>query len=641
MNKPLSTLLFSLAWLIAASAESPNLLVNPDFAHGRTGWQDRTKPSQSISVVDDGPAGTKALRIAIQNDGGKNHGQLIQIRQDVKPNATYRLSAKIKTDIPEGAYLQVKLMKGKSEGTRLSTPAPKQTGEWVEVSRDIPTEADTTGIQVLLRYRMNASCVGKSVAFAALSLVGVSGGAETDTPPEPIRPPEAVKAVISAPGTDQYVTPEGAGRKDGSDWDNARPGTSAGITEAWAAAGPGCTVYLGPGTYRNVSLTLADGGESDLRRKTLRGSLDENRKPTTLFEGSWVRSKPANGPTLVTLRPGAFYVTLANLQVNNYKMTLTANGPNTGLRIHRIHVRNCRDAFWFDGGMVAGLPDSGTSDLVMQDCEVINHTKKGIRTLNGVHHSTFLRVRTDAGGKDFSQEQPLDVFSGGFHVLGSYRAKDGVSKPDHHIEFINCQADNNYHDPGPDKSYWNADGFASEGASHDISFIRCRAFNNTDGGWDIKSTRPLFRDCIGIGNKRNFRVWTRPNAEPSVFENCLSAESVNFGNRNHHVGFWLLGGGSATFTRCTSWNDDSCLSVEKGEKTHLLLENCLFIPRAGKSVYGRMDGEVSKREVNCVLDTERKEKLLNPRLLLEDPLDAFNCLSKPDIGYSLPMARGR
>lgn len=632
------TIAFSIATFCFASillAESPNLLVNPDFSVGRSGWQDRTKPAQSIAVVEEGPGGTKALRITIQTDGGKNHGQIVQFRQNVRPNATYRISAQVRSDIAEGAYVQVKLMSGKSEGPRLSTPAAKGGGAWTDVSRDIQTEADTTGIQVLLRYRMNAGCIGKTVAFAGLSLVGVGGGAENDEAPEQPKPPTAVTAVVAPEGTDQYVTPQGAGRRDGTDWANAHSGTSDGLAQAWKAAGPGCTVFLGAGEYRNVSLTIADGGADDTRRKTLRG-VDGPDGSRAVFVGTWKRSKPANGPTLFTMRPGAFYVTIENLEVRDYKTTLTALGPNTGLRVRKVDVRNCRDAFWFDGGMAAGLPESGTGDLVMEDCTVVNHSKKGIRTLNGVHHSKFVRVRTDAGGKEFSQMQPLDVFSGGFHVLGSYRAPDGVSRPDHHIEFIDCQADNNYHDPGPDKSYWNADGFCSESATHDISFVRCRAFNNTDGGWDIKTTRPTFVDCVGIGNKRNFRVWTRAG-EPAVFRNCLSAGSVDFGARHHHVGFWLLGGGIATFSHCTSWNDDACVAVEKGETTELTFDHCLFVPNEGKSVFGRMDGDVKRHETECVFDEARTENLKDPKIVLADPGDAFDCVSKPDVGYRCPV----
>ena len=556
----------SLALLFAAPlafSASPNLLVNGDFAAGRTAWQDRTKPAQSLAVEEasDAPGGGPSLRITITSDGGKNHGQLVQFRQGVKPNALYRVSGLVKSDVADTAYIQVKLMKGKSEGMRLSTGTAKAAGEWTEISADIPTEADTTGIQVLLRYRMNARLVGKTIRFANVSLVGVSGGAEDDEPPPAPKPPEPVPLVVADPGADQYVTPEGAGAKDGSSWENARPGTKDGFQVALAALGPGCTLHIGGGLYSgSISLSLSKGGESPERPIRIIGE-DRGDAGGPLFRGSWVRSKPASGPVFLQLGPGVGFIEIRNIDVENYRSTLIANGPNHGLRISGVSTTNCRDAFWFDGGMVAGLPDSGTSDLLMEDCSIVRHTKKGVRTMNGVHHSKFVRCRTDAGGEAFAMAEPQDAFSGGFHLLGSYRSKDGVRRADHHIEFIDCEADNNWHDPGPDKSYWNADGFCTESATHDITFTRCIARGNTDGGWDIKSERPTFIECQGIGNKRNFRVWTHAG-EPVLFRDCHSEGSVDFGARGHHVGFWMLGGGEVTFERCTSKGDEHPVSVE-------------------------------------------------------------------------------
>lgn len=641
MKKLLPHLLL-LAAAQCAVAASPNLLVNGDFASGRSAWQDRTSPAQSVVVEEasDVPGGGPALRVVLTKDGGKNHGQLVQFRQGVKPNARYRVSALVKSDAADMAYVQVKLMKGKGEGTRFSTGTAKAAGEWTALSADIPTAADTTGIQVLLRYRMNAGLVGKSVRFAQVALVGVSGGAEGDEPPPPPKKPEPVPLAVANPGTDQYVTPAGAGAKDGTSWDNARPGTQAGFAAALAALGPGNTLRIAGGDYPgSISLSLAKGGESLERPLRIVG---EDRGvegfPRPVFRGSWVRSKPSVGPVFLELRPGAGFIVLENLDVRNYRSTLIAHGPNHGLRIRKVDTCDCRDAYWIEGGMVAGLPESGTSDLLMEDCSVVRHTKKGVRTLNGLHHSKFVRVRTDAGGKEFAMAEPKDVFSGGFHVLGSYRAQDGVPRPDHHIEFIDCQADNNYHDPGPDKSYWNADGFCSESATHDITFLRCRAFNNTDGGWDIKTTRPAFIDCIGIGNKRNYRVWTKAG-EPAIFRNCLSAGAVDFGKRHHHVGFWLLGGGEASLSRCTSWGEDVCLSVEKGETTELTLDRCLFVPNEGKAVFGRMDGDVRRHETGCVFDEGRTERLKAPALAAADPGDAFDCVSTPGVGYRHQGAR--
>ncbi len=636
-----------LSLCLAASvlAESPNLLQNGDFAFGRKVWQNRTQPAQSVSVEETSgaPGGVPALKIAVTEDGGKNHGQIVQFRQDVKPDAVYRVSALVNSDVADTAYVQVKLMKGKSEGTRFSTDTAKEAGKWVEVSAEIPTEADTTGIQVLLRFRMNGGLVGKTVRFADVRLVGVSGGAETDAAPPALKKPEAVKPVVAGPGADRYITPGGAGTKDGTSWENALPGTKDAFARAVSALGPGNTLYVGGGAYDgNFDIVFAAGGESLDKPVTMKG-VDRGVEgfPRPVFTGSWKRSKPAGGPTLIQLRPGACFIVLENFDVHNYNTALSALGPNHGLRIRHVDTLNTRDAFWIDGGMVEDLPDSGTSDLLMEDCRIVNHTKKGVRTMNGLHHSKFVRCFADAGGKEFANIEPRDIFSGGFHVLGSYRAKDGVRRADHHIEFIDCEANNNYYDPGQ-KSYWNADGFCAEGATEDISFIRCRAFNNTDGGWDIKTTRVKFIDCVGIGNKRNFRVWTKAGA-PVLFRNCLSSGAVDFGGKNRHdVGFWNHGGGEVTYERCTSWGDRTCFSIEKGEKTSVTLDRCLFVPAAEGETFGRMESEVTLENKGSVYDDEaRAEKFRAPDVSLRaDPGDRFDCVSKPELGYAAPGPDG-
>ena len=593
MKKYLFAALFAAVGI--ASAASQNLLQNGDFSIGLYGWSNRSKPAQKITTGADAnvPGGGAALCVDIVEDGGKNHGQLVQFRQGVKPNAQYRVSALVKSDSADMAYVQVKLMKGKGEGTRFSTGTAKQAGEWVELSADIPTEADTTGIQVLLRWRMNAGLVGKRVRFARVALVGVSGGAESDEPPAK---PAAVQPAVAAPGRDQYVTPKGAGVRDGTSWDNARPGTQEGFSAALAALGPGCALHIAGGEYPgSISLSLSKGGESLERPIRIVG---EDRGvagfPRPVFRGSWVRSKPSAGPVFLSLGPGAGFIGVENIEVRNYRSTLIAKGPNNCLRIWKVDTFDCRDAFWFEGGMVAGLPESGSAGIVMADCSVVRHTKKAVRTMNGVHHSKFVRCRTDAGGRDFAMAEPIDAFPCGFHLLGSYRAKDGVRRADHHIEFIECEADNNWHEPGPDKSYWNADGFCTESATEDIVFTRCTAKGNTDGGWDVKSVRPVFRECSGIGNKRNFRVWTH-KGETAFFEKCLSEGSVDFGSRGHHVGYWLLGGGNAEFFNCVSRGDARPISVESHDPeavTHIDARDCTF----GEADLFRRDGKVVFKE---------------------------------------------
>ena len=116
-----------------ASAASQNLLQNGDFSIGLYGWSNRSKPAQKITTGADAdvPGGGAALCVDIVEDGGKNHGQLVQFRQGVKPGALYRVSALVRSDAADMAYVQAKLMNGKTEGKRFTTGTAKQADEWV------------------------------------------------------------------------------------------------------------------------------------------------------------------------------------------------------------------------------------------------------------------------------------------------------------------------------------------------------------------------------------------------------------------------------------------------------------------------------------------------------------------------------
>ena len=576
---------FGLALAVCGAAfAGGNLLVNGDFKSGRAGWTDRTNPKQTVAFEDG------VLRAKITGEVSKNEGQIVQFR-DAKPNAVYKVSARIRGEVADFGYVQVKEMQGKKEGVRIVTGKNGKAGEWCTVEREITTGADTTALQVLLRFRLRENFVGKTVEFTDVRLVGVSGGAELDAPPPPPKKSEPIASVVAKAGRDQFITPDGAGAKDGSSWANARKGDRQGFEAALAALGPGNTLSVAGGEYAAPgTLSIAAGGMKGKYVAIIGVDRGVKGFARPVFTGSWKRSAPAKGSVVFDVRPGASYLRFENLEFRNVYGVMTTRGANHGLRIAKIDVDYCRDAYIFDGGMAEDLPDSGTSDLEMSDCRILHHTKKGVRTMNGVHHSKFIRCFADAGGRDYANAEPKDVFSCGFHVLGSYRGKGGP-RPDHHIEFIDCEADNNYYDPTP-KSYWNADGFCSEGASHDVSFIRCKAYGNTDGGWDIKTTRPQFIDCVGERNKRNFRVWSK-KGEPVLFRNCTSADCWNVGNSGHDVGFWMLGGGEVTFEGCTSRNDRTSFAVEKGESTSVRIVKCKATPSAGGRVFGRLDGEVT------------------------------------------------
>jgi hypothetical protein len=57
------------------------------------------------------------------------------------------------------------------------------------------------------------------------------------------------------------------------------------------------------------------------------------------------------------------------------------------------------------------------------------------------------------------------------------------------------------------QKYLNGDGFSSERGAYRITFRQAAAFDNSDGGFDLKSKETRLDDTISAGNKRNYRLW--------------------------------------------------------------------------------------------------------------------------------------
>ena len=58
------------------------------------------------------------------------------------------------------------------------------------------------------------------------------------------------------------------------------------------------------------------------------------------------------------------------------------------------------------------------------------------------------------------------------------------------------------------RQYWNGDGFSTERGNARMLFRQCAAWDNSDGGFDLKSTETLLDDCVSGRNARNFRLWS-------------------------------------------------------------------------------------------------------------------------------------
>ncbi|HBC88709.1 MAG TPA: hypothetical protein DCZ94_17345 [Lentisphaeria bacterium] len=149
-----------------------NLLQNPGFelkdGSLADGWKDGTSVKQKISSDRDSghPEKKSSLRVDIEKDGGKNLGQIIQ-EVKAKPDTAYRFKGDLKASAKEIALYQIKLIgPDKKELKRIGTGSNKEALKWESVSTDFTTPGDIVAIQVICRFNMGESSIGKTAWFA-------------------------------------------------------------------------------------------------------------------------------------------------------------------------------------------------------------------------------------------------------------------------------------------------------------------------------------------------------------------------------------------------------------------------------------------------------------------------------------------
>lgn len=417
--------------------------------------------------------------------------------------------------------------------------------------------------------------------------------------------PQALALLLAANlfATDLYFTPSGAGDRSGSSWENAAPPDS--FQTMYDSLENGSTLYFGSGEYHDASFTI-EGGDGSVR--IMAGKDTGGGLP--IFRSHLDPRTKKGGKTLFSLARGAGNLHIKDLKLDGYQTAVRFAG-NHDVVIENVDLTRTMDAFWVDGGAKIAS-DPGNKNLTFKDCDVKFFVKRGFRVLNGNNNLQFINCHVDAGGAEYA----FEPFAIGFHIQGG--AKESKAQ-DTNITFTDCSAANSYHNGGA--GYWNGDGFASEGKSNNLTFIRCIAWGNTDGGWDLKSDNVKLTDCIGIQNKRNFRFWGKNLS----MVNCLSA----FAEGDKHVaGLWLKGGTDIVLTRCTLWENGISVEDESADKpVKLVIKDSLIgsskIPVGEKNLVVAVSNSPKGREV----------QLRNPSKTWRGGNAAFNPDSLGNLGY--------
>lgn len=369
-------------------------------------------------------------------------------------------------------------------------------------------------------------------------------------PQKPVKPTEPQNA------SHRYMTPNGTGAKNGTSLDNAYSAASGGLQSAWDRLEPGETLWVASGEYTGGSLILKTGGLAG-KPKILCGKDTGGGLP--IFRSDFDRSRPAaTGATFVNAQAGASHWQIKNIKLVGYQIGIASGeGNHRAVRIENLSVSNCREGITLNGG--GGVAESsvgGEPNIEIVACRLTNYTKRGIRLRNGNSNVRIVRCHADAGGKDWATEP----FQMGFAVQGG-------AVPDHHITFVECTARNNYDNQNNNpRKYWNADGFVAESGTHHLVYQRCAAYNNTDGGWDDKSTDSVLRDCIAVGNKRNYRFW-----RSATLTNCVAAYAKKVGGIGGSSGLWSSGTVTAEF--CTFYANP--IGIETDNMGKATFKSCI------------------------------------------------------------------
>lgn len=345
-------------------------------------------------------------------------------------------------------------------------------------------------------------------------------------------------ALAQVQAADLYVSLDGAGRRDGSSREHAATAKEGRLQTMWDALPVGGTLWLAPGEYRGITLEVRPS--SSKGERTLSGESGGDKK--TVFVSDFDKKRPAKtGGIGITVLPGVSDLTIRNVNFRDMNTAIHLQGGHERVLIETVRVTRAREGIRSEG---LGRGKTGTKSLTLRDCEIIHFTKRGLRLLAGHESVRVDRCRADAGGKEWD----VEPFQMGFAVEAGC----------HEIDFIDCEARGSHHDHG--KSYWNGDGFCAESGAGTVRWKRCRAFDNTDGGWDTKADLSVFEDCVALRNKRNYRVWGK-----GIFTNCLSAFPLYPGGSGGSTCLWIKG--AVTLEGCTLVGDSLVENEDGGSVT--------------------------------------------------------------------------
>lgn len=219
----------------------------------------------------------------------------------------------------------------------------------------------------------------------------------------------------------------------------------------------------------------------------------------------------AQGEPVYIVRSGGFYRNVRARDVGNGLFLI--NEPVRGVRIWDVRV----------AGGYRVIENSAAPDLVAAG--VVGLHVRGARA-DGLERS-FARIRYDSHHGLIE-----DVSASGILTTGSTDLPVGIgfAGTAHDFRIERCFM-RGFQWKRRDDQYWNGDGFSTERGNARFLFRHCAAWDNSDGGFDLKSTETLLDDCTSGRNARNFRLWSSIRATRLISLDPIKIGGI--GDTNH------------------------------------------------------------------------------------------------------------
>lgn len=323
----------------------------------------------------------------------------------------------------------------------------------------------------------------------------------------------------------------------------------------WDETSPDGTMHVLEGEYTAENRAfwqlkigpVADGSQAPEKQfKTL---LGEGR---VILRGArsipYTPSRKTEGGTWVSIARGASRLRIQNFHVSRVASGIrAAEGGNTHLQFQDLHFEDTRQNFIISGHPdcisrkeCPVKPDQLTREILIQNTSGRRYSKRHVRLGQGISKVSVVDSHADAEFLD-----------------GDFAVGFDVENPARNIEFIRCSSRANIYSLS---AYWNGDGFKAENETDDIRWINCSAFDNADGGFDIKTDNARLENIVALRNSRNIRIWS---PKRSVIKNALSSYAKHHGGENTPAGLWSAGAVDCRF--CTLHNNSVQIQAENNQ----------------------------------------------------------------------------